>query len=51
MGVKWAIAGAESIVKIYPGAGHGFMGWNSNAYDETRKLLEDSKLFIQERTK
>lgn len=24
MGTKWSIAGAESIVKIYPGAAHGF---------------------------
>ncbi|KAF9889232.1 hypothetical protein FE257_007545 [Aspergillus nanangensis] len=25
MGSKWAIAGAESVVKIYPGAAHGFV--------------------------
>lgn len=24
MGAKWSMAGAESIVKIYPGAAHGF---------------------------
>lgn len=48
MSVKWMIHGGEAIVKVYPGACHGFIGFGA-ALKEAGEALGDAKTFIQER--
>lgn len=47
MATKWMMAGAEAILKIYPGAPHGFIGF-VGMLDEAGQALEDTKTFIRE---
>jgi len=47
MATKWLMAGGYAILKIYPGAPHGFIGF-SDMLDEAGQALEDTKAFIQE---
>jgi acetyl esterase/lipase len=46
MATKWMMAGAGAILKIYPGAPHGFIGF-VDMLDEAKQALEDTKTFIQ----
>jgi acetyl esterase/lipase len=48
MGTKWLMAGAEAIVKIYPGAPHGFIAFPPSMLKEAGDALEDTKTYIQE---
>ncbi|KAL1304441.1 hypothetical protein AAFC00_003438 [Neodothiora populina] len=48
MGAKWALSGAESITKFYPGAPHGFVFFPPGACDQTEKALADIKVFLNE---
>ncbi|KAL3481269.1 Alpha/Beta hydrolase protein [Aspergillus californicus] len=47
MGARWSIAGGESIVKLYPGAGHGFTALPG--LDVAEEACEVSLQFIRER--
>ncbi|EMC97069.1 hypothetical protein BAUCODRAFT_147239 [Baudoinia panamericana UAMH 10762] len=50
MAAKWQMSGAEGILKVYPGAPHGFVffppGDNS---PETQKALDDITTYVNER--
>lgn len=48
MSVKWLMHGGEAIVKIYPGAPHGFIAFQG-ALKEAGEAMEDCKVFMQER--
>jgi acetyl esterase/lipase len=48
MCTKWMISGGDAILKIYPGACHGFIGFHPDALPETGKALEDMKTYIQD---
>jgi acetyl esterase/lipase len=47
MATKWLMAGGYAILKIYPGAPHGFTGF-PDMLDEAGQALDDTKTFIQE---
>jgi len=47
MGVKWSIAGGESVVKVYPGAAHGFIAFGESL-KEAMQCLEDTAEFIKD---
>lgn len=49
MSVKWQMAGAEAIVKIFPGAPHGFIAFPPDVMPETAQALGDMKTFILEK--
>jgi len=49
MSVKWMMAGAEAVVKIYSGAPHGFIGFPHEVLKEAGEGLLDTKAYIQER--
>lgn len=49
MSAKWSMAGAESILKIYPGAPHGFVFFPPGGTEETQKGLDDITTYINER--
>lgn len=49
MSSKWAISGAETIVKIYPGAPHGFVFFPEGSVDGTAEALADIKTFLTEK--
>jgi acetyl esterase/lipase len=49
MGVKWLMAGAEAVLKIYTGAPHGFIAFPHQALKEAGMGLGDTKAYIQER--
>jgi len=50
MGSKWAMTGAEAMVKIYPGAPHGFVFFPPGQCDGTEEALSDIKTFLTEHT-
>jgi acetyl esterase/lipase len=49
MATKWLMGGGDAILKIYPGAPHGFIGF-VGVLDEAGQALEDTKTFIQEQS-
>ena len=49
LGTKWAMAGGDSTVKIYPGAPHGFIAFPSSLLKEAGEALDDTKTYIRER--
>ena len=49
MSAKWSMAGAESILKIYPGAPHGFVFFPPGGTEETQKALGDIVMYMSER--
>jgi acetyl esterase/lipase len=46
MSMKWMIAGGEAVVKIYPGAPHGFTTFPSKAAEEAAEVTTQ---FMQEK--
>ncbi|KAI9713397.1 MAG: hypothetical protein M1828_001431 [Chrysothrix sp. TS-e1954] len=46
MSIKWQMAGAEAMVKIYPGAPHGFTLFPVEALPPARSYREDMKTFL-----
>jgi acetyl esterase/lipase len=48
MATKWMIVGGDGIIKIYPGACHGFIGFSADLLAEAGKALEDTKTYIQQ---
>jgi hypothetical protein len=49
MGVKWLVSGGEAIVRIFQGAPHGFIGLPLAMLKEAGEVMEDCKVYIQER--
>ncbi|CAK1365512.1 unnamed protein product [Cercospora beticola] len=49
MSTKWAMSGAESILKIYPGAPHGFSFFPVGGTERTDECLKDIGLYMRER--
>ncbi|PVH72282.1 alpha/beta-hydrolase [Cadophora sp. DSE1049] len=49
MSVKWMMFGGEAVVKVYPGACHGFIGFAPTLLKEAGEALADTKTYIQER--
>ncbi|KAL2350329.1 Alpha/Beta hydrolase protein [Cryomyces antarcticus] len=50
MATKWQMNGAEGIVRIYPGAPHGFVFFPPGGCEGTEEALEDIRVFLTERT-
>lgn len=48
MATKWMASGGEAIIKIYPGACHGFIGFAPEILEEAGKALEDTKTYIRQ---
>lgn len=46
MCVKWMMAGAEAVVKIYPGASHAYLGF-PDVYPASKQVYEDVQAFVQ----
>ncbi|KAI8940601.1 hypothetical protein NX059_001874 [Plenodomus lindquistii] len=49
MGAKWGMWGGESIVKIYRGAPHGFIGFARGTIKAVGEALDDMGVFIDEK--
>lgn len=49
MSTKWAMSGAESILKIYPGAPHGFSFFPVGGTERTDECLKDIGMYMRER--
>jgi acetyl esterase/lipase len=47
MGTKWMVFGGEAVVKIYPGAAHGFIGFPPSVLEEAGRAVEDTKTYIR----
>lgn len=39
-------AGAEGILKVYPGASHAYLGFPENFYPATKEVFVDMKAFM-----
>ena len=48
MATKWMVSGGEAIIKIYPGACHGFIGFPPQMLKEAENALEDTKTYIKQ---
>lgn len=46
MCAKWQMNGAEGILKVYPGAPHGFIQFPLDSYEAVKEGLNDVKTFI-----
>ncbi|KAI5364774.1 Putative alpha/beta hydrolase-3 [Septoria linicola] len=49
MSSKWAMSGAESILKIYPGAPHGFSFFPVGGTEQTEECLRDIGIFMNDK--
>ncbi|KAK3673647.1 hypothetical protein LTR78_006552 [Recurvomyces mirabilis] len=51
MSAKWRMSGAESLLKVFPGAPHGFVFFppGEGGTPETQKSLDDITMYINER--
>jgi len=49
MSTKWMMAGAEAVVKIYPGAPHGFIVFPPDVLEAAKQGLADVKTFLEEK--
>lgn len=49
MATKWAMSGAESILKLYPGAPHGFTFFPVGGTEQTEIALRDIGEFMNDR--
>lgn len=47
MGTKYQMAGGEAVVKIYPGAPHGFILFSADQLEAAQEGMEDTITFIQ----
>jgi acetyl esterase/lipase len=47
MGAKWGMWGAESVVKIYRGAPHGFIGFPPGTIKAVQEVLDDTEAFVK----
>ncbi|KAF1947129.1 alpha/beta-hydrolase [Clathrospora elynae] len=47
MGAKWGMWGNESVVKIYHGAPHGFIGFPPGSIKAVQEVLDDTEAFVR----
>jgi hypothetical protein len=47
MATKWMMSGGEAIIKIYPGACHGFISFAPDVLEEAGRALGDTEAFIR----
>ncbi|QIW98727.1 hypothetical protein AMS68_004245 [Peltaster fructicola] len=50
MSTKWMMSGAEAILKLYPGAPHGFVFFEIGQTEETERALQDIVTFIKDKS-
>jgi acetyl esterase/lipase len=48
MATKWMVSGGDAIIKIYPGACHGFIGFAPDILAEAGKALDDTQTYIKQ---
>lgn len=49
-GAKWLMSGGEAVIKVYPGAAHGFSAFLDPAtFDLGRAFVDDMTQFLQQR--
>ena len=48
MATKWLMTGGKAVLKVYPGAPHGFIGFPAEMLKEAGEALVDTQTFIQE---
>jgi acetyl esterase/lipase len=48
MGTKWLMAGGEAVIKIYPGACHGFIVFDPDVLAPAKAVRDDSAMYIRE---
>lgn len=48
MCVKWQTAGGEGVLKVYPGAPHGFIGFDEKVLESAGQGLRDLETFLSE---
>lgn len=46
MSVKWMMAGAEAVVRIYRGASHAYPGF-PDVYPASKQVFEDVQAFVE----
>jgi acetyl esterase/lipase len=46
MGSKWMMAGAETAVKVYPGASHAYLPFPEDQYPASKQVFRDVKQFV-----
>jgi len=49
MATKWLMAGGHAILKVYPGAPHGFSRFPRQALKEAGEVADDTEAYIKER--
>lgn len=49
MAMKWLTAGGHAILKVYPGAPHGFNRFPREALKEAAEAGDDTEMYIKER--
>lgn len=48
MSVKWMMAGAEAVTRIYTGASHAYLGF-PDIYPPTKQVFQDIEMFVGEK--
>lgn len=51
MSCKWMMAGAETVVKIYPGASHAYVPFAEDHYPAAKQVFQDVRQFIATKLK
>ena len=49
MAIKWQMAGAEAVVKLYPGQAHGFLLFSEEQLSSVRECRQDTKEYLLEK--
>jgi acetyl esterase/lipase len=49
MSSKWMMAGAETVVKVYPGASHAYLPFPEDHYPAAKQVFLDIKQFVEEK--
>jgi acetyl esterase/lipase len=49
MSSKWMMAGAETVVRVYPGASHAYLPFPEDHYPASKQVFQDVKQFIAAR--
>ena len=48
MSTRWMMAGGEAVVKIYPGAPHGYIMFPPEAFSAAKEGLEEVRAFVEQ---
>jgi acetyl esterase/lipase len=47
MSSKWMMGGAETVVKVYPGASHAYLPFPEDHYPAAKQVFQDIKQFVR----